>query len=341
MALESASFLNQLVTANPADTDTINQGAAHVRLIKSALLATFPNLNAAVTVTPAELNALNGWVAGGGISLPAPTDNASVTNGVGAAVTLNAQSGYTAYQIIANQNNFGVGYGAAGCTSYTPALTFTGSSSVMNLLGSAPDYQVNGNSVQVPVGSVVMFSGAPASLPTNWKLCDGTNGTPDLRDKFIVGSGNSYATGAAGGSATLTLTQANLPQHTHGVTDPGHNHGVNISDPGHSHGVNDPQHTHTATSVQRIRCGGTGNFWDALMDGSNASSGGAATNPGWGSTNGIAPAGTGVSVVSSQTNLGVAVANGTTSITIQSTGNGAPATTLPPYYALAFIMRMS
>lgn len=341
MALETASFLNQLSAVNPADTDTINQGAAHIRLIKSALLATFPNLNAVVTTTPAELNMLTGWVTGGGISLPAPNDSTSLANGVGASVLLNGQTGYTAYRLGANQNNFTIGYRATPATSYTTALTYTGATAVMNLTGTAPDYQVNGNSVQVPVGSVVMFSGSVANLPANWKLCDGTNGTPDLRNQFIIGAGGTYAVGSVGGSATLTLTQANLPPHSHGVNDNGHTHGANVHDPGHGHGISDPGHGHTATSVQLIRSGGASNWWDALVDGPNASSSGAGTNPGHQSAAGIGRSGTGIWVQGSQTGVGVSIAGNYAGITIQNTGNGTPAANLPPYYALAFIMRVA
>ena len=51
-----------------------------------------------------------------------------------------------------------------------------------------------GNGV-VPQGAIVMWSGAITSIPTGWSLCDGTNGTPDLTDRFIVGAGNTYAVG--------------------------------------------------------------------------------------------------------------------------------------------------
>ena len=57
----------------------------------------------------------------------------------------------------------------------------------------------------VAVGSVMMWSGSVASIPTGWQLCDGTNGSPDLRDKFVIGAGNNYSVGATGGSATDTV----------------------------------------------------------------------------------------------------------------------------------------
>jgi microcystin-dependent protein len=63
-----------------------------------------------------------------------------------------------------------------------------------------------------------MWSGSTASVPSGWALCDGTNGTPDMRDRFIVGAGNSYAPGAVGGANSVTLTQAQMPVHQHTVS---------------------------------------------------------------------------------------------------------------------------
>src|SRR5690606_16720903 len=57
-------------------------------------------------------------------------------------------------------------------------------------------------------------------IPEGWALCDGTNGTPDLRDRFIVGAGREYAVGARGGAKEVTLTTAQMPKHSHtGITD--------------------------------------------------------------------------------------------------------------------------
>ena len=53
-------------------------------------------------------------------------------------------------------------------------------------------------------GMIIMYNSA--SAPSGWYLCDGNNGTPDLRDRFIVGAGNSYSLNATGGSNTATDT---------------------------------------------------------------------------------------------------------------------------------------
>ncbi|WP_341737955.1 hypothetical protein [Microcoleus sp. CAWBG640] len=81
-------------------------------------------------------------------------------------------------------------------------------------------------------GIIVMWSGPVEQIPTGWALCNGQNGTPDLRDRFIVGAGNSYAVASTGGAATVTLTIAQMPAHSHGVNDPGHSHSKGASWPG-------------------------------------------------------------------------------------------------------------
>ncbi len=72
----------------------------------------------------------------------------------------------------------------------------------------------------VPVGGIIMWSGNSGNLPDGWALCNGSgtyllNGVstaiPNLQDKFIVGSGHTYSTAASGGASSATLTTDNLP----------------------------------------------------------------------------------------------------------------------------------
>lgn len=78
----------------------------------------------------------------------------------------------------------------------------------------------------MPSGAIILWSGAANAIPSGFVLCDGTNSTPDLRDRFVVGAGSTYAVGDTGGAASVSLTEANLPAHSHTatVTDPGHTH---------------------------------------------------------------------------------------------------------------------
>ena len=75
----------------------------------------------------------------------------------------------------------------------------------------------------IPAGIITLWSGAIGSIPSGWNLCDGTNGTPDLRDRFIVGAGNNYAVAAIGGTADAIVV-AHTHTATSVVTDPGHVH---------------------------------------------------------------------------------------------------------------------
>ena len=67
----------------------------------------------------------------------------------------------------------------------------------------------------IPAGVVVMWSGAQSSIPAGWALCDGMNGTPDLRDRFVLGAGGRYGVGASGGEETHKLTSNELAGHLH------------------------------------------------------------------------------------------------------------------------------
>lgn len=93
----------------------------------------------------------------------------------------------------------------------------------------------------VPIGGCIPYHGLVADLPLNWALCDGTNGTPDYRNRTAIGASATYPLGTTGGSATHThplsveisgdhthsgiasnhaLTEAQMPKHRHkdGVT---------------------------------------------------------------------------------------------------------------------------
>lgn len=63
-------------------------------------------------------------------------------------------------------------------------------------------------------GLVAIWSGAIVDIPAGWILCDGNNGTPDLRNEFIVGAGDTYAIDDSGGATS----------HDHDFTSDGHTH---------------------------------------------------------------------------------------------------------------------
>jgi microcystin-dependent protein len=71
----------------------------------------------------------------------------------------------------------------------------------------------------IPLGGIIMWSGATTAIPAGWALCNGgtVSGqvTPNLQDKFIVGAGNTYAVGSAGGASAVTLSVNQMPSHKH------------------------------------------------------------------------------------------------------------------------------
>ena len=75
----------------------------------------------------------------------------------------------------------------------------------------------SGTDASLPQGVIVAWSGTEASIPSGWVLCNGSNSTPDLRNRFIVGAGtgSNYTPGNTGGSDSVSLTTAQMPSHSH------------------------------------------------------------------------------------------------------------------------------
>lgn len=153
-------------------------------------------------------------------------------------------------------------------------------------------YVDNNSGDSIPSGVIVMWSGSTASIPSGWVLCNGTNGTPDLRNRFIVGVGNSYSVGATGGIAMHILTIDELPSHNHT--------GSTNSTGSHSHNI-------------KLSNSGSKDWKSALssMYGSYY----------------------GNSVLQSS-------GNHNHTVTINNTGSGSAHENRPPYYALAYIMKL-
>lgn len=216
-----------------------------------------------------------------------------------------------------------------------------------------------------PAGAVALWAGS-TTPPAGYLLCNGaavsrttypalfaaigvihgagdgssTFNLPNLLDRFIVGAGSGYAVAGQGGSAIQTttvtvdphfLSAAEMPSHSHGVTDPAHAHSV--YDPGHGHSVSDPGHYHSYTSLH-VPWNGANNDVQAGAQGSND---GANTDS----------AGTGISINAASTNIGIY--GSTTGVSVQAAGGGgshihtasaANSTNLPPYYALCYIVKV-
>ena len=91
---------------------------------------------------------------------------------------------------------------------------------IYGILGTIP-----ASAPTLPSGVILLWSGAIGSIPAGYYLCNGSNGTPDLRDRFVIGAGNTYSVAQTGGSADSIVVS-----HTHtatsSVTDPGHAHNI-------------------------------------------------------------------------------------------------------------------
>jgi hypothetical protein len=127
----------------------------------------------------------------------------------------------------------------------------------------------------VATGVIVWWSGSIASIPAGWALCDGNSGTPDLRNRFVIGAGDgtggTLAIGAQGGSASAVTNTSALHGHTMLMFLAGaHTHGDTISEAGGTHTHlfatgnttltqgQMPSHSHTFTGfVNEVGSGGT------------------------------------------------------------------------------------
>lgn len=158
----------------------------------------------------------------------------------------------------------------------------------------------------VPKGVINMWSGSPSLIPYGWALCDGTNGTPDLRGRFIVGYGKTdtdYDTiGKTGGQKLVTLITSQMPSHSHGGT-------LTTSSNG--------SHTHSVTMDYRG------------PDGKDHSNGTTHLCSNEGVTGTDAR---GVKIVSGGTH--------SHTVALTSQGSNVPHENRPPYYTLAYIMKI-
>jgi len=157
-------------------------------------------------------------------------------------------------------NEFNSVSGAISSKADIASPTFTGTPAVPTPTAGSNTTQIANTSyvrgeltTLIPSGVILLWSGSVASIPSGWVLCNGSNSTPDLRDRFVVGAGSTYAVGATGGANTVTLDATMIPSHTHTITATGssgntstdHTHSLTASGTtsGHSN-----DHTHTGTT---------------------------------------------------------------------------------------------
>lgn len=177
-----------------------------------------------------------------------------------------------------------------------------------NLYGALATAPVSSGTT-IPTGVIVLWSGSIGSVPSGWYLCNGSNGTPDLRDKFIVGAGSAYAVNATGGSADTIIVS-----HTHTYS------GTTASNGDHTHG---------AWSTNTTYGDATG-FNYSVADSVAAMSASSSTAYNKFLNNSGSP----IQAFSTE-----GAHTHTYSGTTASTGTSGTGANLPPYYALAYIMK--
>lgn len=177
----------------------------------------------------------------------------------------------------------------------------------------------------IPIGGIIMWSGSVGSVPAGWALCDGSNGTPDLRNRFIVGAGSTYSPGTTGGAASVTLTASQMPSHTHG--DGSLSTGTDTHSHPFSGSTGTNNHTHSIPTATAPNVSSNFQYVEAGSD-----------------------PGTGRGSMSSDNTAHFHTLSGTTDSdghghtvtgSTASAGSGGSHENRPPYYALALIMRIA
>lgn len=222
----------------------------------------------------------------------------------------------------ANSSTYATSAGTATTSSYATTRTVTDKSEriantefVHNIL---------------PKGVILLWSGSGASIPTGWALCNGSNGTPDLRSKFVIGAGGSYAHGDTGGSNTVAITNDNLPSHHHSFSFTAQTAYTG----NHIHGVYDPAHYHIFPGDDQLVHANGRAGWAATSvddfpyDARSTLSGGGRM---WRTSVSY----TGIEIDEAGGHLHAVSGSGNTN----STGAGTAINVQNPYYALAYIMK--
>ena len=216
-------------------------------------------------------------------------------------------------------------------------LAVSGSLTVgdLEVSGSLTDEHSNVGGI-IPTGGIIMWSGLVANIPSGWALCNGSNNTPDLRNRFVVGAGDTYSPGNTGGADSVTLALTEIPAHDHTFSGTGTT-------------SSDGSHTHTGTTSTKSLTG-TATYisetWAAYGQATGIfSKSGGFNQYGTPDSPDISTAGR-LSINASHNHTFTTNSNGshdhsvTVSGTTSSNGSGSDHENRPPYYALSYIMKL-
>ncbi len=212
--------------------------------------------------------------------------------------------------------------------------------SVPYALRAAVANELEGMLEGIPSGGITMWSGDLGEIPDGWQLCDGSHGSPDLRERFVMGAADGQDPGATGGTNSFVLALAQMPSHTHGATAAtagAHTHSASTGSAG--------SHSHSGST------GGGGSHSHSI--GSDNSRGSSLTRPG-GGVGGSQSNQSAVNSVSHSHSVSALSSGGghthtvtvnsggahTHTVSINSTGSGSSIDNRPAFYAMAFIYKL-
>ena len=232
MALDAANFISELSITDPPGTDPLSQGDDQIRTIKRATFQSFPNIDAQVSLTTAQLNlaaiqneqnifTVQQTISGAALVMAKTTGEQNIFWQTNVEVDWSFRNTVTTQEF--QLRRFIVG------AEQAPVWTVDHITGVMDF-DQVPTVQ--GAPLWI-AGEIRMFA-ATATPGTNWFLADGTNGTVDLLNRVPMGSGQSpagtavapnlTATAAASTTGSTAITVSQMPVHGHdirGGADPG------------------------------------------------------------------------------------------------------------------------
>ena len=170
-------------------------------------------------------------------------------------------------------------------------------------------------------GMIILWSGTTGTIPTGWALCNGGYGTPDLSNRFVVGAGNSYPVGGTGGTANATLVSHSHTISSSSVNAGNHTHTIS----GTSGGGGKHSHTYSKPSGSVTAGGGSGISPPRAISGSTTATTSEIGNHTHSLSGSTSQAGSHKHTITS---------------TCGDAGTNEVGKNLPPYYALAYIMRL-
>ena len=153
-------------------------------------------------------------------------------------------------------------------------------------------------------GMIILWYGNTGNIPNGFVLCDGNNNTPDLRDRFVVGAGSAYSPNNTGGSSSVTLSESQLPSHSHSAS------------------TNTATLTGSISGISESFAGFGGSASGVFSKFGGVNLGGTPGSPDSNACGGVNFNG-----------------NHSHSVTVGNTGSGSSIENRPPYYALCYIMK--